>query len=114
MPPIAREAPAPVPLQCGIDDASHPHVPNEPVLAIDQIQGNIVAGFTKDFQVLVFLEIVDVPSFKRWLKTQVPFIATTAEVLAFNRLFKEIRDRRRRESRAVKATWVNIAFSHVR
>jgi Dyp-type peroxidase family len=112
MAPAVREAPAPVPLQCGIDDKSHPHVEDEPVLAIDQIQGNIVAGFTKDFQTLMFLEIVDVPSFKRWLESQVPFIATTAEVLAFNRLFKEIRARRKEDSSAVKATWVNIAFSH--
>lgn len=35
-----------------------------------------------------------VVEFKRWLCTQVRFIATAAEVVAFNRLFKEVRFRR--------------------
>jgi Dyp-type peroxidase family len=106
-----REAPFPVPLQCGLEDASHPDASQEPVLAIDQIQGNILAGFTKDFQTLIFLHINEAEDFKAWLAAQIDFIATTAEVLAFNRLFKEIRTRRKRESNTVKATWTNIAFS---
>ncbi len=106
-----REAPFPDPIQCGLDDASHPWVVKEPVLAIHQIQGNILAGFTKDFQTLIFLHIDRAREFKPWLASQVNFIATTAEVLAFNRLFKEIRTRRGQESNAVKATWINIAFS---
>ncbi len=106
-----REAPFPIPFQCGLDDESHPHVKKEPVLAVDQIQGNILAGFTKDFQALVFLQIDEAEDFKPWLASQVDFIATTAEVLAFNRLFKEIRSRRGTDASAVKATWLNIAFS---
>src|SRR5207249_4196048 len=43
---------------------------------------------------------------------QVKFVATSAEVVAFNRLFKSIRFRRGHESSAVKATWMNIAFSY--
>ncbi len=107
-----REAPFPVPLQCGLDDASHPDASEEPVLAIDQIQGNILAGFNKDFQTLIFLHIDRAEDFKPWLASQVDFVATAAEVLAFNHLFKEIRTRRQRESNAVKATWINIAFSY--
>ena len=107
-----REAPFPIPLECGLDDASHPSVRKEPVLAVDQIQGNILAGFTKDFQTLVFLQIDQAGDFKPWLASQVDFIATTAEVLAFNRLFKEIRSRRGIETNTVKATWLNIAFSY--
>lgn len=105
----AREAPAPQ-LFLTEPEPSYPSVPNEPVLNIQNIQGNIVAGFNKDFQTLIFLKIVDIHHFKRWLKSLIPFIATTAEVLAFNRLFKEIR-KRRGESRAVQATWINIALS---
>lgn len=104
----AREAPASS-LECQAD-ASHPAVPNEPVLAVKNIQGNIIGGFNKDFQTLLFLKIVDVCNFKNWLSSLVPFIATAEEVLAFNRLFKEIR-KRRGESSAVQATWINIAFS---
>jgi Dyp-type peroxidase family len=107
-----REAPFPDPIQCGLDDASHPWVVKEPVLAIQQIQGNILSGFNKDFQTLIFLHIDRPREFKPWLASQIDFIATTAEVLAFNRLFKEIRTRREQESNAVKATWINIAFSY--
>ncbi len=107
-----REAPFPIPFDCGLDDASHPPIRKEPVLAVDQIQGNILAGFTKDFQTLIFLQIDQAEDFKLWLASQIDFVATTAEVLAFNRLFKEIRTRRGIESNAVKATWLNIAFSY--
>ncbi len=106
-----REAPFPSPLTCGADDASHPAVPDEPVLAVDQIQGNILAGFTKDFQTMLFLHIDDPHDFKLWLAGQVDFIATTDEVLAFNRLFKEMRTRRKNEINILKSTWTNIAFS---
>jgi Dyp-type peroxidase family len=111
-----RETPAPEPLQCGLTDPSRPDVgPNsrrpEPVLAIDQIQGNIVPGFSKDFQTLLFLRIDHRREFKDWLRSQIPFIANAAEVLAFNRLFKEIRARRKQETHAVRATWLNIAFT---
>src|SRR5512143_985280 len=108
----AREAPLPEVLQAGLDDPSHPAVTGEPVLAIDQIQGNILAGFNKDFQTLIFLHIDRASGFKRWLASQIDFVATSAEVLAFNRLFKEIRTGRKVESNAVKATWFNIAFSY--
>jgi Dyp-type peroxidase family len=114
--PPAREAPAPEPLQCGLSDPSHPDVgPNsprpEPVLALDQIQGNLIPGFLKDFQTLICLRIDHPEDFKEWLRSQIPFIATAAEVLAFSRLFKEIRARTKHETHAVKATWLNIAFS---
>ncbi len=106
-----REAPAPVPLHAGRHDPSHPAVPSEPVLGIDEIQGNILGGFTKDFQMMLFLEITDVAEFRYWLDRLIPFIATSAEVIAFNRLFKAVRSRRKREG-TVKATWINIAFTH--
>jgi Dyp-type peroxidase family len=109
----AREAPAPPPLE-RLDttqaDPSRPPVPGEPVLAMDNIQGNSIVGFNKDFQTLLLLKIVNVPEFKRWLKSIIPFIATASEVLAFNRLFKAIRNRRG-DSLTIQATWINIAFS---
>ena len=106
-----REAPAPTPLYSG-PDPSFPDASDEPVLAIDNIQGNILTGFNKDFQTLLFLKIADdhVDDFKRWLHSLTSSIATAAEVIAFNRLFKATRDRRGFEG-TVKATWVNIALS---
>ncbi|PZS36243.1 MAG: hypothetical protein DLM59_01580, partial [Pseudonocardiales bacterium] len=95
-----------------VADPSHPA--GEPKLAMDQIQGNILDGFNKDHQTLLFLRIRDgeVGAFRRWLHGQIPFIATAAEVHAFNDLFKAIKTRRGRDSNTVEATWLNIAFSH--
>src|ERR671934_476277 len=91
--------------------AARPDAHDEPLLHVKNIQGNIVAGFNKDFQTLLFLRIDEVPSFKAWLAEFVPLVATAEEVLSFNRLFKRARDRRG-YSGTVKATWINIAFSH--
>jgi Dyp-type peroxidase family len=104
----AREAPFPSSLETAVPVQKHD---KEPLLDTDQIQGNILPGFLKDNQTLIFLEIEDTKSFRPWLKALVPFIATSNEVLQFNRLFKMIRSRRGVESRAVLATWLNIAFS---
>ena len=68
--------------------------PEEPQLEVDQVQGNILAGFNKDNQILVFMQIKDTRAFKVWLRAIIPFVATTDEVLHFNRLFKMIRSRR--------------------
>jgi Dyp-type peroxidase family len=98
----------------GVDPA------DEPRLAVDDIQGNVLAGFNKDQQTLLFLRMPrgddgepsaeTVEEFRAWLGRLVPFVATTAEVLAFNRLFKEVRRRRGVETGAVQATWINVAL----
>jgi Dyp-type peroxidase family len=111
-----REAPASSPSPRGMVDPAHPEVSQgkfpEPRLKVDQIQGNILPGFLKDFETLLFLKIDHVADCKQWLRELVPLIATADEVLTFNRLFKAIRHRRGRDSNSVKATWVNIAFSY--
>jgi Dyp-type peroxidase family len=106
-----REAPA-SPLITVRDDAAHTSDrPNdEPLICADNIQGNSLAGFLKDYQHLLFLRITDAASFKGWLTREIPYVATVAEVLAFNRLFKTLRARRKTEG-GIKATWLNIAFT---
>lgn len=106
----AREAPSVSLFHTTHPSPCQPAVPHEPVLDVGNIQGNILAGFSKDFQTLLFLQITSVEQFRQWLKELTPFVATTAEVLAFNRLFKEIRTRRG-DSRTVQATWMNLAIS---
>ena len=108
-----REVPA-ILTMAALDDAAH--VPDglpavEPALCVDNIQGNSLAGFNKDHQTLIFFKIVDVDKFKDWLSREIPFVATLAEVLTFNRLFKAVRFRRKVETRAVQSTWLNIAFT---
>lgn len=109
---IIREAPAPNPLEGQQANAFYVPAPNEPILNVNNIQGNILGGFNKDYQALLFLEIENPKAFKHWLKSQINFIATASEVIAFNRLFKSSRQRRGREG-TVKATWMeyrNLVF----
>src|SRR5918911_5125283 len=109
--PQVREAPAVAPLAANGTSPARPDAHDEPLLRVKNIQGNIVAGFNKDFQTLLFLRIDDVPSFKAWLAEFARLVATAEEVIAFNRLFKRTRDRRG-YSGSVKASWINIAFTH--
>lgn len=104
-----REAPAPNVLTGSQEFTAKPS-DREPVFRVNNIQGNIIGGFNKDHQTLIFLEIEKPDAFQHWLKTQINFIATAEEVIVFNRLFKSTRKRRNLEG-TVKATWVNIAFS---
>ena len=61
----------------------------EPILAIEEIQGNILGGFNKDHEMLLFLKITDIAAAKQWLRMIEPYIATAAEVIKFNQLFKK-------------------------
>src|SRR5882672_4241884 len=81
-------------------------------LELSDIQGNILAGFNKDFQTLVFLRFSDLVQARRWLQQIAPEIANTDEVDTFNMLFKELKSRRCGELGILKATWTNLAFTH--
>jgi Dyp-type peroxidase family len=84
----------------------------EPILATQDIQGNILGGFNKDHQMLIFLKITQVAAAKQWLRTIEPYIATAAEVIKFNQLFKSTRDRRYGQEGTVRATFINLAFTY--
>ena len=97
-----REVPAPSQLVADPVDPARQTVFPEPILRIENIQGSIVPGFSKSHRILLFLRVHrekgnSPTNFKRWLKGQIPFVATADEVLAFNRLFKSTRLRRKRE-----------------
>jgi Dyp-type peroxidase family len=83
----------------------------EPVLETDDIQGNILGGFSKDYQTLAFLMVEDAAGVKRWLRSIHGYISSTSEVLRFNRVFRSVRARTLREPIGLSATWCNIAFS---
>ncbi|MGH7962543.1 MAG: Dyp-type peroxidase, partial [Candidatus Binatia bacterium] len=84
----------------------------EPVLQVDQIQGNIIPGFNKDFQTFLFLRIVkgEETHFKEWLRALIPSITTTKQVLAFRDLLTK--EEKHGQPPKTKSTWVNIAFSY--
>src|SRR5450432_1080441 len=85
------------------------------ILAIDNIQGSILTGFNKSHRLLVSLRVNDkgagrVDAFKNWLYCQSHFVATATEVIAFSKLFKSTRDRRKSEG-TVKSTWMGLSLS---
>ena len=111
-----REVPAKSQLVFDPADLARQTVFTEPQLRIANIQGSIVPGFSKSHRILLFLRVhrekgSSHSNFKRWLKGQTKFIATAAEVLAFNSLFKFARSRRKREG-TVKSTWMGISLSY--
>jgi Dyp-type peroxidase family len=91
---------------------ARPQSIREPLLDVNDIQGNILAGFNKDYQILLALKIHDVPAARGWLRRIVPEISSTAEVYQFNTLFRMLRARLGRDPVGLVATWANIAFSH--
>lgn len=102
------EAPAPSALAAPAAPAGRE---DEPVLDIDQIQGNILPGFNKDHQTLLFLRVDDPAAFAGWLDGFVRMVATTEDVLAFSRLYKSLRRKQGGDYGTVQAVWANIAFS---
>jgi Dyp-type peroxidase family len=84
----------------------------EPLLEVNDIQGNILAGFSKDHQSLIALAIRDVGAARRWLARIEGHVSSTAEVLQFNQLFRMQRARMGADPPGLVATWANVAFSH--
>src|ERR1700719_700377 len=110
-----RETPPPPQIAALTPDPSRQTVFPEPVIRVNNIQGSIVPGFNKSHRILIFLRVhrkdqTPPETFRKWLKGQLPFIATADEVLAFNKLFKATRVRRQREG-TVKSTWMGISLS---
>src|SRR5579871_61996 len=85
----------------------------EPVLALDNIQGNILEGFNKSYQHLLYFKIEKVAGAKRWLRAVMPLITTAATVHRFMREFRSYRKLNDgQESKKLTAAWMNIAFSY--
>jgi deferrochelatase/peroxidase EfeB len=84
----------------------------DPEIDLADVQGNVLAGFNKDQQRLLFFRLGDPARARAWLATIVDETATTEEVLAFNDLFRRARARRRGEAATPQASWLNVAFTH--
>ena len=76
------------------------------------IQGNILAPFNKDHEVIMFLRFPDASSGQQWLKDVLPSIATTKDVAAFNDQFSAGRRQSGgKDPTNLKATWVQIGLT---
>ncbi len=60
----------------------------------------------------LFLKIHDRAIAKAWIGDLAPRIATVAEVLMFNNLFRTLRHRQGVDPPGLVATWINIAFTY--
>jgi Dyp-type peroxidase family len=86
--------------------------PQEPLLDVREIQGNVLAGFNKDQQLLLAVTFRDIPAARRWLRRLAGDISSLDLVHRFNRLFSAARSARGSDPVGMIATWANIAFSH--
>src|SRR2546430_606948 len=83
----------------------------EPVLELDEIQGNSIAGFNKDFQTHLYVRIDGSARARKWIADLAPYLSSAREVQSFNQLYRRMRLRRHARPRGFVATWINIAFS---
>jgi len=84
---------------------------DEPLLALDEIQGNIIPGFLKDHQHFVFFVVTDASAAKKCLSNLNSRLSTAAEVLKAHSLWKEQRQRLGREPDAAHYVFMNVALS---
>src|SRR4051812_45464904 len=74
------------------------NAPEEPVLDMNDIQGNSLVGFNKDHQAFLFLRFGPAENARQWVKQLAPRVATAEELLGDRRLFRELRGRRGRDA----------------
>lgn len=84
----------------------------DPKLALAEIQGNVLAGFNKDHQALLFLVFSSAAAGRAFVSGAASSVASTDEVDAFNTSFRSSVRRSGTEAAAPTATWVNVALSH--
>jgi Dyp-type peroxidase family len=94
------------------DEADEDESSDDPEIDLANIQGNVLAGFNKDHQRLLFFRIGDGDRGRSWLAAIVDETATSEEVLAFNELFRRARSRRGGEGFTPQATWLNVALTY--
>lgn len=88
----------------------------EPILMIDEIQGNILGGFNKDHQAVLPLHFGDEPAaidaVRAWLSETLPAITWLPEVLEYKRERRLRMARLGEEPHDMRVLWRNIGFSY--
>lgn len=83
----------------------------EPVLDLDDIQGNVFPGFKKDSQHFLFFQIVDPGLARLWLKSLAPQLWTAREVLNAHNMWKAMRLKLGKEPNNLDFLFLNCAIS---
>jgi Dyp-type peroxidase family len=84
---------------------------DEPLLDLDQIQGNVLPGFKKDHQHFVFFSINDPAAARTWLNKLHTRLSSAAIVLDAHRVWKRMKEQRGKEPDAAHFLLLNIALS---
>ena len=80
-------------------------------LELDEIQGNILAGFKNDYITYLFLELSrDVREARAWLADVIADVSTTPEVQTFNAYYSLARSSGFRDSDLPRSSWMNVAL----
>lgn len=87
-------------------------------LNLDNIQGNILGGFNKDFQSFLFLKFASAAKGRAWIKeisdpdSEVSVAkSSSTDVLKFNAQFKSLRAEGIKPEAVIAAAWTNLALS---
>src|SRR5262245_26455665 len=83
----------------------------DPAIALEDIQGNSLAGFNKDNQAFLLVRIRDAAGARAWLRTLAPRVFPLSQVQRFNDLRRSMIARLGREPRSLAVTWINVALS---
>jgi hypothetical protein len=83
----------------------------EPVLDLDDIQGDVLPGFKKDSQHFLFFQIVAPELARQWLKLLAPRLWTAREVFAAHSMWKTMRAKLGREPGNLDFLFLNCAIS---
>ncbi|KVT31711.1 Dyp-type peroxidase [Burkholderia ubonensis] len=84
----------------------------EPLLDLDDIQGNVFPGFSKDHQTLRFLSIAEIGPARALLSDLILDVTTSAMVRDYGLLRKQIKTRRRGGPSGLTSTWINISLGY--
>jgi Dyp-type peroxidase family len=83
-------------------------------LNLDNIQGNSLGGFNKDFQASLFLKFNDSSSARAWITEIAADVAasSSAKVIQFNNQFSALRAQGvKKPEELISAVWVNLVIS---
>jgi Dyp-type peroxidase family len=84
--------------------------PNEPLLDLDDIQGNVVVGFNTPHQAIVGVWFRAVAAARAWLLELAPLITSSADAYQVRAAVREARAERR-EKPISRDAYVNVTFS---
>ena len=82
-----------------------------PLRTDDNIQGNVLAGFNKDQQVLLFLRFPSAEVSQTFLRWLLPHIARNDQVVGFNERFSRARKASGTDPADMVAVWTNLSLT---